>query len=97
MLRAIVGVAEFKLVQHDLQHLEVQVVSGPGWLAAGAEAIQAGLQQRLGSDVHIELRLVDQIAPEASGKHRYVVSHVALPGQLGRANVFTPELSTVKA
>ena len=97
VLRAIAGVAEFKLVQHDLQHLEVRVVTGPGWLSAGAEAIQAGLRQRLGSDLRVELHLVDQIAPEASGKHRYVVSHVSLPGQLGRAIAPSTESSTVKA
>jgi phenylacetate-CoA ligase len=35
--------------------------------------------------VRVNVRAVDQIAPEASGKHRYVVSHVALGGDLARA------------
>ncbi len=45
---------------------------------SGAEVV-SGLQQRMGDGVRIELRLVEQIPPEASGKHRYVVSHVPLP------------------
>jgi len=85
VLRATEGVAEFKLIQHDLRDLEVQVVPGPRWQAESAQAIDAGLRQRLGDDVRVTVRLVDQIAPEASGKHRYVVSRVALGGDLARA------------
>ena len=97
VLRAIPGVVEFKLVQHELLRLEVLVVTGPGWLSNAAEAITVGLRQRLGGELRVELHLVDQIAPEASGKHRYVVSHVALPGQLGRATAPSTETSMVKA
>jgi phenylacetate-CoA ligase len=32
----------------------------------------------------VDLKLQDAIAPEASGKHRYVVSHVPLPGALAQ-------------
>jgi phenylacetate-CoA ligase len=85
VLRATPGVAEFKLIQHTLHDLEVLVVTGPGWSDAGAKAIEAGLQGRLGEDMRVRVCKVDQIAPEASGKHRYVVSRVALAGQLGRA------------
>ena len=46
------------------------------WTPAAAAAIGRGLQMRLGDDVRIETRVVDSIAPEASGKHRYVVSRV---------------------
>jgi phenylacetate-CoA ligase len=85
VLRATEGVGEFKLVQHTLHDLEVLVVPGPGWQADRARTIEAGLQQRLGADVRVAVRVVDAIAPEASGKHRYVVSHVPLQGELARA------------
>jgi phenylacetate-CoA ligase len=85
VLRATEGVAEFKLIQHDLRDIEVLLVPDAGWSPAGAGAIDAGLRQRLGQDVRVTVRLVDQIAPEASGKHRYVVSHVPLGGELARA------------
>ena len=86
VLRATEGVAEFKLVQHTLRDLEVLVVPGPGWAPERAQAIESGLQQRLGADVRVAVRAVDAIAPEASGKHRYVVSHVALQGELAQAS-----------
>jgi hypothetical protein len=44
---------------------------------------------RLGDSLRVELRVVDHIAPEASGKHRYVVSHVPLPMPASRVS---PEL-----
>jgi phenylacetate-CoA ligase len=85
VLRAVKGVAEFKLIQRALRDIDVLVVAGPGWTAAAADAIETGLQQRLGDDVRVAVRVVEQIAPEASGKHRYVVSHVPLGGELARA------------
>jgi phenylacetate-CoA ligase len=85
VLRAVEGVGEFKIVQHDARSLEVLVVPNPRWQAEMSAAIVSGVQQRLGADVRIEVRLVDDIPPEASGKHRYVVSHVRLEGELGRA------------
>ena len=36
-----------------------------------------GLAARLGHDVRISIRIVDTIPVEASGKYRYVVSHVS--------------------
>jgi phenylacetate-CoA ligase len=85
VLRGTEGVAEFKLIQHALRDVEVMIVAGPRWNTASAKAIDMGLRQRLGDDVRVCVRLVDDIAPEGSGKHRYVVSHVPLRGALGRA------------
>jgi phenylacetate-CoA ligase len=85
VLRATEGVAEFKLVQHDLRNIEVLIVANPRWTPDSARAVTAGLQQRLGSDVRVAVQVVDVIAPEASGKHRYVVSHVPLASGLARA------------
>lgn len=85
VLRAVEGVAEFKLIQHTVRDLEVLVVAGPRWQPRTAVgAIEAGLRRRLGSEVRVAVRVVDAIAPEASGKHRYVVSRVPLPGGLGQ-------------
>lgn len=85
VLRATAGVAEFKLIQHDLRNIEVLLVPDSSWSSAGSGAIGAGLRQRLGQDVRVTVRVVDQIAPEASGKHRYVVSHVPLGSELTSA------------
>jgi phenylacetate-CoA ligase len=94
VVRAIEGIAEFRLIQHELRAIEVLVVPAPRWTSSGAAAIAEGLQRRLGHDVRVAVRLVERIAPEASGKHRYVVSHVRLGGSLGAASAASRELET---
>lgn len=85
VLRAVEGVAEFKLIQHERRDLEVLVVRNVNWREDALRKIEMGLKERMGEDVNIRIQLVDNIAPEASGKHRYVVSHVQLAGELGIA------------
>jgi phenylacetate-CoA ligase len=76
VLRGVDGVGEFKLIQHDVDRVEVLVVPDARWSPAGVAAIEQGLKARLGAEVRIGIRIVDHIAPEASGKYRYVVSRV---------------------
>jgi phenylacetate-CoA ligase len=82
VLREVAGISEFRIVQHTVHDLEVQLVPGAEWKESGGGQIQAGLKKRLGADTRIDLRLVDNIPSETSGKHRYVVSHVPLPTAL---------------
>lgn len=79
VMRAINGVAEFKFVQHTVDFVEVTVVVNKLWQDTSERQIQRGLKERLGDDVEINVILTDIIPVEASGKHRYVVSHVPLP------------------
>jgi phenylacetate-CoA ligase len=85
VVRATEGVAEFKLIQHGIDEVEVLVVPDARWDAHSEAAIVGGLQARLGDRCRVTVRRVDSIAPETSGKFRYVVSHVALAGGLGAA------------
>jgi phenylacetate-CoA ligase len=85
VLRAVEGVGEFKIVQHDTERIEVLVVPGHGWDEQARTQIAQGLQARLGAKVRVEVRILDAIPPEASGKHRYVVSHVPIGAGLGAA------------
>jgi len=85
VLRAIDGVARFKCIQHSPRQMQVLVVPGARWTDASAADITRGLRARLGEEVDVTLELVDDIAPEASGKHRYVVSHAKLADQLNQA------------
>lgn len=77
ILRDLPEVHSFKIVQHNLQHTEVQVVPAPGFGPAHEAIIVSGIQRRLGRDVWVEVQRLGAIAPERSGKFRYVVSHVA--------------------
>lgn len=87
VLRAIPGVGQFKLIQHTVDRMEVQVVPDARWNDSAREAVIHGLRARLGPTLNIDLKLLDAIAPEASGKHRYVVSHVSLQKGLAQAVV----------
>lgn len=83
VLRAVPGIRQFKCVQHSLDFLEVSVVTDPSVWSVDSEGVTvAGLRERLGSNMRIGVRLVDDIPPEVSGKHRYVVSHVCLNSAL---------------
>jgi phenylacetate-CoA ligase len=84
VLRAIEGIVEFKFVQHTLRDAEVLVVPDRKWTESCRTQLIAGLAARLGNDVRIAVRLVEAIPVEASGKHRYVVSHVPLQPGLDR-------------
>lgn len=78
ILRDIPGIEAFKIIQHSLSETEVQLVWPDGPLPTDiATAIQRGLQARLGAEVGITVNQLDEIAPEASGKYRYVISKVA--------------------
>jgi len=88
-VRDLPGIARFRIVQHDLAHTEVELVPGEGYRTEYEERIRAQFQARLGADVTVTIRRVEAIAPEASGKHRYVVSRVdpaaAAQGEVARA------------
>ena len=82
VLRAVDGVAEFRFIQHAPRRVEIWVVANTRWQETARRVIVAGVQARLGDDVRVDIRLVEVIPSEKSGKHRYVVSHVPLPSGL---------------
>ncbi|MBA4175611.1 MAG: capsule biosynthesis protein CapK [Leptothrix sp. (in: Bacteria)] len=79
ILRDAPGVRSFKIIQESLQSTTVLIV--PGGTAdervPDREAIAHAFRLRLGQSVTVNIRLVDHIPPESSGKHRFVISHVA--------------------
>jgi len=79
VLREQEQIREFKFIQHETRRVQVLIVPRAGWNEESACRVVAGLQARLGQDCAVEISLVDDIAPEASGKFRYVVSHVKPP------------------
>lgn len=77
ILRDIAGIAAFKIVQHSLALTTVQIVWPEGPLPANVSAqIRVGFNARLGADVQIDVEQLSEIAPEKSGKYRYVISKV---------------------
>ena len=78
ILRDLPGLRAFKVVQHDLQRTSVQLVPGPDYDPACENTIVDGFRKRLGAQVAVDVQRVEAIAPEKSGKFRYIVSHVAV-------------------
>lgn len=78
VLRAVPGITQFKCVQLTRTSLEVQLVTDVHWNESSRLAVINGLRARLGAELDVSLRMLETIPPEASGKHRYVVSHVKL-------------------
>jgi phenylacetate-CoA ligase len=75
IVRDLPQVKAFKIVQESLDLTRVQVVSDVP-LDAMRQPIVDGFRARLGATVAVEVERVEQIAPERSGKFRYVVSKV---------------------
>jgi phenylacetate-CoA ligase len=76
VLREAQGIERFKIIQETRKHTRVLIVKGPGFSEESREAVAAGLVRRLGEGVRIDIEIVEDIAPERSGKFRYVVSQV---------------------
>jgi phenylacetate-CoA ligase len=75
ILRDQPGVKEFKVVQESTALTRVLLVTESPFNAGSIDKIVAGFRQRLGSDVNVDVQLVDRIPAEKSGKFRYIVSH----------------------
>jgi phenylacetate-CoA ligase len=77
ILRDLPDIEQFKIIQESRTRTRVQVVPSAAMAEATENHIRTGLKSRLGAEVHVEIERLPAIGPEASGKHRYVVSHVA--------------------
>jgi phenylacetate-CoA ligase len=76
-VRDLPGVRKFKIVQHTTSRTDVEIVAGPEFDSASEALIRRDFASHLGDGVDVRVALVDDIAPERSGKYRYVLSHVA--------------------
>ena len=76
ILRELPQVRSFKIVQESLLLTRLLLVCLPALDSATRAAIVAGVRARLGAQVAVEIEEVADIAAEASGKYRYVVSKV---------------------
>ncbi|HKJ72020.1 MAG TPA: phenylacetate--CoA ligase family protein [Gammaproteobacteria bacterium] len=76
VLREISKVAQFRVRQRTDHSLEVQLVVREALSGSDLEDIRARLKRVLDEDVAIDFRFPEVIAPERSGKYRWVVSDV---------------------
>lgn len=78
VVRDLPGIRSFKITQWTRERTQVDLVPDEGFDAGHPARVADGMRRRLGADVEVEIRVVEAIAPEQSGKYRYVISH-ALP------------------
>ena len=78
VMRELPGIVEFKIIQESLQRVRVQIVVKEDYSRDSETRIVEVFHERLGQDVQVDIEYVDEIAPEKSGKFRYVVSRVAV-------------------
>lgn len=76
-VRDLPGVEQFKIIQHSRELIEVLLVAAPQFDPDSCMRIVNDYHQRLGSNVTVQVRLVDRIEAEKSGKYRYVVSKLS--------------------
>ena len=77
VIRDVLGVENFQIIQEDLQHVRVKLVTRPEFEETALEKIRKGIAGRLGPAVHVTLERVPRISSTSSGKYRYVMSRVA--------------------
>lgn len=75
-VRDIPGVCQFKVIQETLDRTRVLLATDAHFRESDLETIRRGLAMRLGETVRVDIERVSAIAPEASGKYRYVLSRV---------------------
>jgi len=78
ILRDLPGVRQFKIIQESRDQTRIQLVTDDALTDALTEKIISGVKQRLGNGVAVQIERLPEIQKEASGKFRYVVSHVSL-------------------
>jgi phenylacetate-CoA ligase len=76
VVRDIEGVKEFKIVQEDYDKIKLFLSVNETFTEHTEEIIREGFKKRLGESVVIDIVYKDRIAPERSGKFRYVESKV---------------------
>jgi phenylacetate-CoA ligase len=75
ILRDLSGIEGFKVTQETRTLTRVELVPDAHFDNAVLPGIVAGFRKRLGAEVVVDIQLVQAIAPEKSGKYRYIVSH----------------------
>jgi phenylacetate-CoA ligase len=76
VLRDIPGVRQFKVIQEAMDRTRVLLATDADFNERDIDTIRRGIGRRLGGAVNVQIDRVAQIPREASGKYRYVVSHV---------------------
>ena len=76
VLREEPTVRQFQIIQEEVDHVSVRIVPDGELTTAARQRVLSGLSGLFDGEATIDIELTSEIA-HASGKHRYVISHVA--------------------
>lgn len=68
----VAGIIQFQVIQHSAERLEVLVVASDGFIRKEQYKFEQALAERFGSQLEVDMKVVDQIPREKSGKFRLV-------------------------
>jgi phenylacetate-CoA ligase len=68
----VIGVIQFQVIQQELNHVKVLVVATTNFSLAEKNKFKTSLAERFGDQIAIELKIVNEITKEKSGKFRLV-------------------------
>lgn len=77
IMRSIKNIDRWKVVQKNIEHITVLVIPSSGFSSENVQRIKSRIRENISEKVHIEVKVVDEIPMEKSGKIRAVLSHVA--------------------
>lgn len=77
-----ITIEKARIIQEARDRITVQIVAAEGYSAADAEPIVAGISAVLGTGVHIDVEVMEDIPCTPTGKYPFIVSKVPL-GDLG--------------
>lgn len=90
LLRDMPGVLQFKIIQHALAEVELQLVRGSDFDAERSKPlIERQFRKFLGDDLKLRVVEVGEIVPEPTGKYRYVVNRMAEHGRAAEPEAYT--------
>lgn len=67
-----------QIVQTAPDAVTVRIIPGEAYTPAHTDHLVGELKERLGEDVHIKVQMVERLETTASGKFKWVISHVPL-------------------
>jgi phenylacetate-CoA ligase len=76
--RSVKGVVKFQAIQEETGEITVLLVTDENFPPDGVKQVEQKVRARLGGDDPIEVKVVEDIAPAASGKYRPVIGNKAM-------------------
>jgi phenylacetate-CoA ligase len=77
VLRDLTGIVHYRTHQHELRRFTVWLQVDESFESGTTERIHARYARMFGQGCEVNVRIVDELPPDPSGKRRYVVSDVA--------------------